>query len=84
MIQKAVDDQKQIEDTVRFEVKVKSNLDMPTRAQFEETNSFEKVFRQEDPSKFYEAVEMIGKGANSKIFKVKRLADNKMCALKFF
>ena len=41
------------------------------------------VFRNEDPSLFFEVIEPIAKGASSKIFKVKRLSDQKVCVLKY-
>jgi serine/threonine protein kinase len=41
------------------------------------------VFRDEDPSQFFEVIEPIGKGASAKIFKVRRIADQKVCVLKY-
>jgi serine/threonine protein kinase len=43
----------------------------------------DKVFKREDPSLYYEMIEPIGNGASSKIFKVRRLMDDKLYAVKF-
>ena len=56
---------------------------MPNIDQYDEKKTLENVFRQEDPSSFYEVLEPIGKGGSSKIFKVRRLADQKICCLKY-
>lgn len=40
-------------------------------------------FEKEDPSKYYDIIERIGVGGFAKVFKVKRKADNVICALKF-
>lgn len=43
----------------------------------------ERVFKNEDPSLYYEMIEPIGNGASSKIFRVRRLLDDKLYAIKF-
>jgi serine/threonine protein kinase len=39
--------------------------------------------KKDDPSKHYDIIERIGVGGFAKVFKVKRKADDAICALKF-
>lgn len=41
------------------------------------------VFKDEDPSNYYDVVKKIGFGGFAKVFLVKRKSDGVMCALKF-
>jgi p21-activated kinase 1 len=41
------------------------------------------IFKQEDPSAYYEVIKRMAKGSQGHVFKVKRLKDGKEFALKF-
>jgi len=57
--------------------------ELPRETVYEELASMERVFKNEDPSLYYEMIEPIGNGASSKIFRVRRLLDDKLYAIKF-
>lgn len=57
-----------------------SVINLPEEVQ--ELNA-EKIFKREDPSKYYEVICRMAKGSQGQVFKLKRLVDDKHFALKF-
>ena len=58
------------------------NMDPPTESNFKNQVSEMNIFKREDPSAYYEPLHKMGSGGFAQVFKVKRIADEALFALK--
>lgn len=56
---------------------------MPTEETFKQKLENQPELQTKDPSEYYDIIQKLGAGGFAKVFKVKRKADNLICALKF-
>lgn len=74
-----------IQQTINREgLETTAQAPLPSEEEFQVELETKAVFKNDDPSKFYEIVKKIGYGGFARVFLVKRKdEEGQMCALKF-